>query len=414
MKAIPKIIHIDHALVAKPHSSMYLMHKYWARKPHNVVNEYIKHYSEIGDIVFDPFSGSGVTSLESLALKRQTIACDLDPVANFILKCTAMPVDLNDLESVFTIMESTLSKDIGKLYATHCHDCNKSVEIEAVIWHDDKPTEIRYRCDCVNGKSQTKWKKPDVYDLNKISDINKKPIPYWYPDNELIWNSRVNVSKGMKVVDLFTKRNLITLSIIYNFIENIKDKDLKDLMKFCFTSSLAQSSKLVFVYREKGRERQVGGWATRGYWIPPEYFEVNAWNSFGERFTKLKRGKTENNKLLGQKVSLAEGYSELSASKPLMILTQSATNLSNIPENSVDYVFTDPPYGDAIPYSELNFMWASWLKLPVNFEDEIIISDSPIRKKGIEEYSSLLISAFREVYRVLKPSKWLTVTFHST
>jgi DNA modification methylase len=393
---------------------MYLMHKYWARKPHNVVSEYIEHYSSKGEIVFDPFSGSGVTSLEALILKRKTIACDLDPVANFILKCTAMPVNLEELRSIFSTMESSLKKGISELYKTHCPKCNDFVQIEAVIWHDNEPQEIRYRCSCKTGKLQTKWKKPDEYDLNKLSKINKRYIPYWYPDNELIWNSRVNVSRGMKVSDLFTKRNLIALSIIYNFIENIEDGKLKDLMKFCFTSSLAQSSKLVFVYRESGRERQVGGWATRGYWIPPEYFEINAWNSFRERFAKLVRGKTETNKLLGQKVSLAKEYSELNASKPLMVLTQSATNLSNMPDNSIDYVFTDPPYGDAIPYSELNLMWASWLKLPVNFEDEIIISNSPIRKKDFEEYSSMLTLAFREVYRVLKPSKWLTVTFHST
>jgi DNA modification methylase len=420
-KATPKIIHIDHAVVPKPHSSMYLMHKYWARKPHNVVSEYIKHYSHKGDIVFDPFSGSGVTSLESLIIKRKTIACDLDPVANFILKCTAMPVNIDKLKGIFSSMESALHRDIGRLYKTHCSDCQRLVESEAIIWRDNKPREIRYNCHCRTGKVRTKWKKPDKYDLDKISKINSQTIPHWYPGNELVWNSRVNVSKGMKVCDLFTRRNLIALSIICNYIEGIKDKKLKDFMKFCFSSSLAQSSKLVFIIRKRGRNtgevkktKEVGSWATRGYWIPPEYFEINAWNSFSERFTKLIRGKTETNKLIGQEISLATEYSEISTPKPLMLLTQSVTNLSNIPDNSIDYVFTDPPYGDSIPYSELNLMWASWLKMPVNFEDEIIISDSPVRKKDFEEYSSMLTLAFREVYRILKPSKWLTVTFHST
>ena len=73
------------------------MHKFWARKPHNVVREYIEHYSREGEVVFDPFVGSGVTAIESLILKRRAIACDLDPVAIFITRCTAMPVDLDDL-----------------------------------------------------------------------------------------------------------------------------------------------------------------------------------------------------------------------------------------------------------------------------------------------------------------------------
>ena len=55
--------HINYALVAKTHTPMYLMHKYWARKPHNIVSEYIKRYSKEGDTVLDPFAGSGVTAI---------------------------------------------------------------------------------------------------------------------------------------------------------------------------------------------------------------------------------------------------------------------------------------------------------------------------------------------------------------
>ena len=62
--------HINHALVPKTHPPMYLMHKYWARKPHNVVREYIEHYTKKGDIVLDPFCGSGVTVLEALKADR--------------------------------------------------------------------------------------------------------------------------------------------------------------------------------------------------------------------------------------------------------------------------------------------------------------------------------------------------------
>jgi adenine-specific DNA methylase len=185
-------------------------------------------------------------------------------------------------------------------------------------------------------------------------------------------------------------------------------------MKFCFTSSLGQASKLVFVYRKPGRERQVGGWATRGYWIPPEYFEINAWNCFAERFSKLLRGKAETNKLLGNALNEASNFSELGDNRPLLLLNQSSTDLPNIPGDSVDYMFTDPPYGDAVPYLELDLMWASWLKMPMKFEDEIIISDSPARKKDFDEYFRMLTQAFREVHRVLKPEHWLTVTFHST
>jgi len=346
-----QVNHIDHAILAKPHPSRYLMHKFWARKPHNVVREYVEHYSQEGEVVFDPFAGSGVTAIESLILKRRAVACDLDPVAIFITRCTAIPVDLNDLQDAFSTIEDKVTKQISELYLTQCPSCKELGEIEAVIWHSDKPVEIRYSCSCQSKGRKSLWKDADADDLKRLAEIEDLPIPYWYPQNELIWNSRVNVSKGMKVSSLYTHRNLYALSTIYSAVESIQDSRLRDMMKFCFTSSLGQASKLVFVYRKPGRERQVGGWATRGYWVPPEYFEVNAWNCFAERFSKLLRGKAETNKLLGNTLNQASNFSELGDARPLLLLNQSSTDLSNIPEDSVDYVFTDPPLWRCCPLS---------------------------------------------------------------
>ena len=95
------IPHINHALVPKPHTPMYLMHKFWARKPGNVVSEYINHYSRKGGITLDPFCGSGVTPIESLRLRRKTIATDIDPISTFITRMSIVPVDLNEYETTF-------------------------------------------------------------------------------------------------------------------------------------------------------------------------------------------------------------------------------------------------------------------------------------------------------------------------
>src|SRR3990172_12555794 len=150
-----KIEHINYALVAKTHPSMYLMHKYWARKPHNVVSEYIKHYSKEGDMVLDPFSGSGVTAIEAIKLGRKTVAIDLDPMATFITRETAVPIDLKIFEQTFREIEKKVKEKIYELYKTTCAKCKKEVITEAVIWEKDKPKEIRYNCNCSKG---TQWK----------------------------------------------------------------------------------------------------------------------------------------------------------------------------------------------------------------------------------------------------------------
>ena len=82
----PAIEHIDYAIVAQPHTPMYLVHKYWARKPHNVVSEYIRRYSMPGEIVLDPFGGSGVTAMEAIKADRKAISVDLNPMSAFLIR----------------------------------------------------------------------------------------------------------------------------------------------------------------------------------------------------------------------------------------------------------------------------------------------------------------------------------------
>lgn len=412
------IDHIDYPLVAKTHTSMYLMHKYWARKPHNVVSAYIERYSEPGDIVLDSFSGSGVTPIEALKLNRKAIAVDIDPLAVFITRCTAMHIDIDNFKEAFDKIKAAIKPKIDDIYKTRCPKCKTDVIAEAIIWEDSTPKEIRYSCTCKKGRL---WKQPSRDDINLINKINNAQIPHWYPNNELIWNTRVNVHKGTKVYELFTKRNLQVLAMILNKIETtIKDKDIKDILKFTFSSALPQASKLVWVIRQRGRTKEqikkskpeVGSWSTRGYWVPKEFFEINAWNCFENRFKKIYRGKKETNEIIPD-YKEAHTFDELVNGANLLLLNQSSLDMSNIESNSVDYVFTDPPYGDSVPYLELHYMWNSWLGFNVNFEEEIIISDSPVRKKTFDIYEKMLSKAFIETFRVLKPGKWMTVTFHN-
>src|SRR5262249_26844684 len=94
------------------------------------------------------------------------------------------------------------------------------------------------------------------------------------------------------------------------------------------------------------------------------------------------------------------------------VTTQSSTDLRNIPDQSVDYVFTDPPFGRNIPYSELNQVWEAWIKLFSQREPEAII-DSTL-KKDVFVYGAMMKRVFGEIFRVLKPGRWVTVVFHNS
>lgn len=95
-----------------------------------------------------------------------------------------------------------------------------------------------------------------------------------------------------------------------------------------------------------------------------------------------------------------------------IISTQSATDLTNTPINSIDYIFTDPPFGSNIMYSDMNFIWESWLNVTTNTNDETIVNNK--QNKNITDYNILLNKTFSEYYRILKPKRWITVEFNNS
>lgn len=87
---------------------------------------------------------------------------------------------------------------------------------------------------------------------------------------------------------------------------------------------------------------------------------------------------------------------------------------SNVPVKSgyIDYIFTDPPFGGNLMYSELNFLWEAWLRVKTNNEHEAITNN--IQKKALPEYQAIMTRCFEEYYRVLKQGRWMTVEFHNS
>jgi len=94
-----------------------------------------------------------------------------------------------------------------------------------------------------------------------------------------------------------------------------------------------------------------------------------------------------------------------------LVFTSSTDDIL-IPDESIDYMFFDPPFGSNLNYSELNYLWEAWLKVFTNNIPEAI--ENKVQKKTINEYRSLMTECFRESYRVLKKGRWLTVEFSNT
>ena len=128
---------LDYVVLPHTHSPMYLMHKYWARKPANIVATYIRKYSQPGEIVLDPFMGSGVTVLESVFQQRRSVGIDINPISSFICKNSGIPVDLNRFNEGFDELVSKVTQADSVytlLYKIVCPQCKANAEITHIIW----------------------------------------------------------------------------------------------------------------------------------------------------------------------------------------------------------------------------------------------------------------------------------------
>jgi len=398
---------------ANTYTGIYAIHKYWSKKPYNVIRTFIKKYSNKNEIILDPFCGSGISVIESIILDRKVIGIDINPSAIFITEQMLKKINPKQILKEFENIKNKIKNKIDELYKIERN--GNIIYATHFIWEENKLTEIWY---------YNNNKKIILQPLNKEEKNAKNfkimDIPYFYPKTPFFYNSRINTKKGQKVCDLFTPRNLYALSILYNEIEKIEKEEVKNLLKFIFTSSIGQSSKMVFIVKRRGKnngntveKKEVGSWVI-GYWTPKNYFEINVWNNFENRFKKIIKAKTKQ-LLTNYKIKETQNIQDIIyRNNNFCLLNKPAQKeLKNIPDNSIDYIITDPPHGDRIPYLELGTLWNSWLKKEVNFKDEIIISNAKERKKDITNYNQLINEVFIEIYRILKPNKYFSLMFNS-
>lgn len=382
-------------ITAETHPSHYMMHKYWGRKPHNVVRDYILNFTKPGDTVLDPFMGSGVVVIESLKSGRKTFGVDLNPMACFITENTISDIDFDDFDSSFQKIYQKNLELFSYLYLTKCPNCGKEALFENSVWDGEDIVKLRGTCDSC-GKFT---KDADNHDHKLIKEsqslFNKldKGKKLFYPKDEILKFVKRNGKANLN--QFFTERSLVVLGTIIQDIEKIKNKQTRNILQMCFTSMLPNVSKMIPGDLDSVNGKS--GWVISKLWSPKVHTEKNPLNSFRERFNKVRKGKQE---LIG-----------VLDNQKAQILNIDATNLKSIKNSSVDYIFTDPPYGDSIAYFGLSMFWNAWLKNKVNYDNEIIYD--PCRNKKYEDYSSRMKKVFLELYRVLKNKKYLSFTFHN-
>ncbi len=382
------------------------MHKYWGKKPSNDLKELIEQYSNPGDTVLDPFAGYGVFGCEALIMNRNVILNDLNPVANFLNnQLLQKDIDLLLIEKQWKNIKAEFEPFVAKWYEWDID--GEIVQLTSILRDKNNiPIKAKYK---LNGNRSGTEFEIGKNDAEKYLNFeNLQTIDDWFPTTKLIKNSRISAKEGMDVSDLFTKRTLSCHARLLSLIETYSSGVEKDLFKVAFTANLANCSKLVPPIRSRGTMAP-GAWMT-GFYIGETYLENNVLHYFENRYNKIIKGKNDYLNQFGNNGEL--NFNQIIYNNEYQNL-QNDVKALDIEDKSIDYIFTDPPYGDAVPYFEQSIIWNSWLKLTPDYKNEIVISDSKERKKGTENFEKDISLAFSEIRRVLKTNKYFSLTYHS-
>ncbi|MGA2972468.1 MAG: DNA methyltransferase [Candidatus Bathyarchaeia archaeon] len=404
----------NRVIEAQSHTPVYTMHKYFARRPWNVFRELISHYTTQGEIVLDPFCGGGVTVVEALKLGRKVIGVDVNALATYVTSMEVRPVDIEVLEQAFNRVRRNVRQHIMPMYKTTCSKCKAEAFADWLEW--DEPTKqilrLKYECPACAYSSEKRPTEADSKLAQQIekdfdSTIDREHLSF--PRTPIPPGDKTNSLRSQNVnyfSELFTKRNLLALAILRKEIDSIENT-YGDFLRFVFSSSLKWASRQSHL-----RGEIVEGWALHAYWIYPKSLEINVWNTFERRWEAVKRGKRYSNRTI-EACRFAESFEDLTRTRATcLILTHSSAYLP-LPDESVDTIVTDPPYGGNVNYGELSDYWTIWFsdgKL-IDKRDEVIVNKTQAKK--VEDYESLLYSVFKECYRVLKNGRCLVSTFNS-
>ncbi len=252
------------------------------------------------------------------------------------------------------------------------------------------------------GKVVRHTRSPLRFDLELLEDIATRRLTKWYP-KQSIAPQREMMTMGpaklgiKKVSDFYTPRNLRTCAEIWDAVQSIPDLRLRQCLSFACTNTFWHATRMRR-YNIKGGMRPLTG----TLYIPQLSAECNVFEVLRNKIDDLCRYYALDFNRTQAKVALTNS---------------SATELTSVPNASVDYIFTDPPFGGNLYYSDCSVIWEGWLDSFTNEKHEIHFNR--IRKpehggKTRDEYRTLVYSSFAEMYRVLKPGRWASIVFNNS
>ncbi len=392
--------------------------------------------------------------------QRRAILNDLGPAASFITANYVTPFDVSSFEETCSELLADMRSELGWMYETKhpksatpgtinyvvwseifaCPECAGDIDfISEALDPDTKKTLEIFACphcgvqltkdklervlitsiDQATGKPRTHVrlkpvqinysvgkitfeKTPDKFDLELMTRVGELPLPPETPVVEFpfedMWEAPRLRSRGITATHhLFLPRQTQSLSFMWRRAQQIADVRLRNAVLF-FVEQAIWGMSLLARYAPT-HFSQVNQYLVGAYYVASQIVEASPWYILEG---KLRR--------------LLQPFSMLNARRPFAAVTTGDCGDLPISDRSIDYIFTDPPFGDNYPYAELNFLVEAWYRVFTDSAPEAIVDRAKAngKQKGVFDYQTLMKSCFEEYYRVLKPGRWITIVFSNS
>jgi adenine-specific DNA methylase len=206
----------------------------------------------------------------------------------------------------------------------------------------------------------------------------------------------------LTTASFFSRRNLAVLAALRDAIDEVEDEAVASKLLFAFTAILARASK-----RYQWHPKRPLNASNQNYYVAPVFYEWNVYDLFKRKVSAAIRADDYLKQQAGQlgRAGLGSATYKLGSADAV-----------DLPDESVHFVFTDPPFGGNIFYSDMNLFQEAWLGAATNHEDEAVVDRSGNGKtrRTAERYERLITDSLKEAHRVLVPGGWLSLVFSNS
>ncbi|MGH9459786.1 MAG: DNA methyltransferase [Vicinamibacteria bacterium] len=434
MPALPSEINVRRS--ADP---IYMAHGYLTKVPVRAIIPFLDAFTQPGDVVVDPFAGSGMTGVAAFMTGRRAVLSDISRLGQHIGLNYVNLVDPKRLRHRAERVLHEAQLRVPALYAVPCAHCGQASRLVKAVWSYEylcaecdatvayyKALEAgnwkRTRCpeckadferrgqvrvgeamvlesvDCDTSRKQRE-QPPSGVVPPRFPELERWPDVVIDPDREMFRRSALGKHGLETTASFFSIRNLTALVSLRHSILGVDDLAIRNKLLFALTAILPRASKRYQWSRKRPLNAQ-----NQTYYIAPIFYE---WNVF-DLFERKVEAAIASDAMVGDDRPLFASTGSVTYS------LASADNLAHLESNSVDYVFTDPPFGSNIFYSDMNLFQEAWLGELTDRSNEAVIPTNGNNGEASARYERILADALRECHRVLKPGGWLSMVFSNS